>query len=152
MADVSVIMESELASSEGERGPGQNPWPYVSTMFRFLSRKGNSLKIVCLLCAPAYKEVSAYVSSPSYLRKHIQVSIYKICIFMLLMDVTVIGWLIIEYIHNINDNMPLYNVLKCAECVARCSDAILELIILCKQGFILYPLPSFSMLVCKHHI
>ena len=64
-----------VVNGEGERGPGQHPGPYMSEMFKFLSRKGNSIKMVCLLCAPAYKEVSAYVSSPSNLRKHIQVSI-----------------------------------------------------------------------------
>ena len=77
MADMNVIVERGLKSGEGERGPGQHPWPYLSMMFCFLSKKGNSLKMVCLLCAPANKEVSVYVSSPSNLRKHIQVSIYK---------------------------------------------------------------------------
>ena len=38
MADVNV--ESKVESDEGEMGPGQHPWPYLSTMFRFLSRKG----------------------------------------------------------------------------------------------------------------
>ena len=82
-----MIVERKLVSGEEEQGPGQHPWPYLSAMFRFLWRKGNSIKMVCLLCAPAYKEVSAYVSSPSNLRKHIQVSIDKLWI-MLLVDVT----------------------------------------------------------------
>ena len=84
-----MFVERELEISEGERGPGQHP--YLSAMFRFLSMKGNSIKMVCLLCVPAYKEVSAHVSSPSNLRKHIQVGIYKLWI-MLLVNVT--GWLI----------------------------------------------------------
>ena len=44
MADMNV--ESKLESSEGEM------------VFGFLFRKGNSLKVVCLLCTPGYKEVS----------------------------------------------------------------------------------------------
>ena len=89
-----MIMVRELESGEGERGPGQHPWPYLSAMFHFLPRKGNSFKMVCLLCAPAYKEVSAYVSSPSNLRKHIQVSIYKLWIILLVDDT---DWLICRH-------------------------------------------------------
>lgn len=68
MADAKVIVRemrdcvaSELECTEAHSGP------YLSTMFRFLSRKGNSIIMLCLLCAPMYKDVSAYVLLPSNL-------------------------------------------------------------------------------------
>jgi hypothetical protein len=51
----------------------QHPWPYMASLFKFMSADGKTYKFQCLLCEPKRVECSAYISSPSNLRKHIQV-------------------------------------------------------------------------------
>ena len=51
----------------------ENLWPYLSSMFEFTLRAGNSLKFKCLLCLPKKTVISAYMTSPSNLRKHVEV-------------------------------------------------------------------------------
>ncbi len=51
----------------------EHPWPYLSSIFRYKGRQDNSVKLVCLLCSPLYKEISAFITSPSNLRKHVEV-------------------------------------------------------------------------------
>ena len=72
---------------------GDHIWPYLlnmeqvevgdhtrSTVFKYQSRQGSSIKLVCLLCVPKHKEVSAFVLSPSNLRKHVEVDV-SVCTF-----------------------------------------------------------------------
>ena len=63
-----------------ETGLGATPMAISVDDVSFLVEEGKFVK-------DAYKEISAYVSSPSNLRKDIQVSIYKFRI-MVLMGVT----------------------------------------------------------------
>jgi len=49
------------------------PWPYLASFFEFKGIKDNSVKVKCLLCSPKNVELSAYINSPSNLRKHIKV-------------------------------------------------------------------------------
>lgn len=56
----------------------ENPWPHLEKYFKYTGRRHgsmNSAKFTCLLCAPLVKTVSAYLNSPSNLRKHIEVSL-----------------------------------------------------------------------------
>ena len=54
-------------------GESEHPWPYLSSFFRYKARQDNSVKLVCLLCSPIYKEICAFITSPSNLRKHVEV-------------------------------------------------------------------------------
>lgn len=53
----------------------ESPWPHLDSMFKCCEITDKLCKFVCLLCAPKHKTVSAYINSPSNLRKHVQVSI-----------------------------------------------------------------------------
>ena len=64
--------ESEETSSE----QAIHPWPYLETFFKLKSCNGNTIKFMCLLCAPRNVECSAYANSPSNLRKHVEVGAF----------------------------------------------------------------------------
>lgn len=85
--DLHIVNEVEVyKGSEGEvqqSVTGENeedtghPWPYLKSIFRYKGRagkEGNSVKFTCCLCSPLVKEISAFISSPSNLRKHVEVS------------------------------------------------------------------------------
>ena len=39
--------------SDAEEGTESvHPWPYLSEIFAYKSKAGNSVKLICLLCAP----------------------------------------------------------------------------------------------------
>jgi hypothetical protein len=50
-----------------------SPWPYLDSMFKVKSVDKKTVRFVCLLCAPKHTECSAYLNSPSNLKKHIEV-------------------------------------------------------------------------------
>jgi hypothetical protein len=57
----------------------KHPWPYLAELFRFNGVKGNSVIMTCLLCKPqraGNTGISAYINSPSNLKKHIEVGDY----------------------------------------------------------------------------
>ena len=69
---VQTATMSDLSDAE-ESAESVHPWPYLSDMFAYKSKAGNSVKLICLLCAPKRKELSAFVTSTSNLRKHVKV-------------------------------------------------------------------------------
>ena len=67
----STIINNNVAAEK--IGESEHPWPYLSSIFRYKGRQDNSVKLVCLLCSPLYKEICAFITSPSNLRKHVEV-------------------------------------------------------------------------------
>ena len=61
------------SSASDEPDEVQHPWPYLASMFRIKSIDGSQSKLTCLLCLPLHVECSAYATSPSNLRKHVEV-------------------------------------------------------------------------------
>ncbi|CAB4001783.1 transposase [Paramuricea clavata] len=63
-------------STIGKKGEEEeHPWPYLKSMFRYngrVGRENKSIKFICCLCSPLVREISAFISSPSNLRKHVQ--------------------------------------------------------------------------------
>jgi hypothetical protein len=76
-SDLHIINEGQesvdVVENSGDTDT-EHPWPYLKSIFRYKGRQGNSVKLVCCLCSPLYKEICAYISSPSNLRKHVEVS------------------------------------------------------------------------------
>ena len=69
----SFVHSATMSGAVEESAEYVHPWPYLSEMFAYKSKAGNNVKLICLLCAPKYKELSAFVTSPSNLRKHVKV-------------------------------------------------------------------------------
>jgi len=49
-----------------------HPWPYLASVFEFLSTSAKTHRFKCLLCLPKVTECSAYHNSPSNLKKHVE--------------------------------------------------------------------------------
>ena len=80
MADNDLHIVNEI-SNEGQENvdnprEDQHPWPYLESLFQYKGKYKNSVKFICRLCSPLVKEISAFISSPSNLRKHVEVSVY----------------------------------------------------------------------------
>ena len=60
-------------SDSDEPDEVQHPWHYLASMFRIKSIDGTRIKLTCFLCLPLHVECSAYATSPSNLRKHVEV-------------------------------------------------------------------------------
>ena len=54
-----------------------SPWPYLDAMFKCITLTDKTCTFLYLLCMPKRKEISAYRSSPSNLKKHIEASWYR---------------------------------------------------------------------------
>nr|AFC96943.1 putative transposase [Carassius auratus] len=69
-----VCDSSAAASSTVQNQPQdqEHPWPYLREFFSFSGVNKDSFKMKCVLCLPLNKEISAFKSSPSNLRKHIE--------------------------------------------------------------------------------
>ena len=56
----SFVHSATMADAE-ESAESVHPWPYLSEIFAYKSKAGNSVKLICLLCAPKRKEWFAFV-------------------------------------------------------------------------------------------
>ena len=66
-ADESDNSETETESVSEEP---DHPWPYLAPLFKFICKAGKTYRFQCLLCQPKKVECSAYMNSPSNLKKH----------------------------------------------------------------------------------
>ena len=74
--DLHIINEISYEGQESVDNTGEeHPWPYLESIFRYKGKDNNSVKFICRLCSPLVKEISAFISSPSNQRKHVQVNI-----------------------------------------------------------------------------
>jgi hypothetical protein len=64
---------SETEDNAGNAEENVNPWPYLSEIFRFSHIINKSVVMMCLLCKPKQSELRAYITSPSNLKKHLEV-------------------------------------------------------------------------------
>jgi hypothetical protein len=63
---------SDISSASASSEKTSNPWPYLSTYFKFVSRTGDAVKYKCILCRPKEKTLSGHVSSRNNLKLHIR--------------------------------------------------------------------------------
>ena len=80
LADNDLQIINEISSERQEESVDntgkEHPWPYLESIFRYKGKDNNSVKFICRLCSPLVKEISAFISSPSNLRKHVEVSVF----------------------------------------------------------------------------
>ena len=59
----------ELPAQESD---GENPWPYVQTFFKFLSRQESQVSFHCVTCKPKVTVIKAHVTTLQNLRSHMK--------------------------------------------------------------------------------
>ena len=64
--------QAEDSLAEDVQPVQPHPWPYLASMFKFVSASEKTYKFKCLLCAPKPTECSAFHNSPSNLKKHVE--------------------------------------------------------------------------------
>ncbi|KAG1926343.1 hypothetical protein F2P79_024933, partial [Pimephales promelas] len=65
-----VVVDSSACDSSNSAL--QHPWPYLKELFQVKTKKGNCIIMSCQLCLPKPVEISAFKSSTSNLKKHIE--------------------------------------------------------------------------------
>lgn len=61
-------------AGDGEGLP--HPWPYLKEFFEIVGSKNDSWQLLCKLCTPKTQVIHAFKTSPSNLKKHIEVSCF----------------------------------------------------------------------------
>ncbi|XP_060742575.1 uncharacterized protein LOC132856807 isoform X2 [Tachysurus vachellii] len=63
---------SRPGGDDDDDGGDEHPWPHLSRIFSYQSRKRQSIMMSCKLCLPKNVEISAFHNSSSNLRKHVE--------------------------------------------------------------------------------
>jgi hypothetical protein len=73
--DSNIAIANNVAEHENTTNTEiPSPWSHLDPMFKCVKRNGETITFYCLLCVPKQKPISAYYSSPSNLRKHVEAS------------------------------------------------------------------------------
>ncbi|GAA6108336.1 uncharacterized protein LOC113065358 [Tachysurus ichikawai] len=72
MAMAADETDSSRRGGDDDDGGDEHPWPHLSRIFSYQSKKGQSIMMSCKLCLPKNVEISAFHNSSSNLRKHIE--------------------------------------------------------------------------------
>ena len=80
------VQQSVTGENKEETG---HPWPFLKSIFHYKGRarkEGYRVKFTCCLCPPVVKEIYAFKSLTSNLRKHVEVSSFAcICLYRLVL-------------------------------------------------------------------
>ena len=70
------VMEADMEATPSTNDEDQHPWPYLKDMFKYVgvNDSSTSYRMKCLSCLPKEIEILSFKTSPSNLRKHIEVS------------------------------------------------------------------------------
>ncbi|GAA6095235.1 uncharacterized protein LOC113065358 [Tachysurus ichikawai] len=72
MAMAADETDSSRRGGDDDDGGDEHPWPHLSRIFSYQSKKGQSIMMSCKLCLPKNVEISAFHNFSSNLRKHIE--------------------------------------------------------------------------------